>query len=219
MKTTLGTIASTTCCVAVLALTVSTAQAQNLLVDPSFESGVFAQPNPILVPGGVGGGWAQFGATITTAAAYDGTHSAQINANTWNPQGLYQVLPATPGWIYDLKGAYMSPNPALAGYATPALMQISFLDSTGAGIAGANAGNWQPLGAAGQWVISPDVIAHAPAGTAYVGAYAMMMNNSATSGFGFYVDDMIMTATIPEPTILTLLGLGLAGALIWRRRQ
>ena len=57
---------------AALALTGSTAQA-NLLVDPGFEAAP-SQPNPILLPGGVNGGWsATFnGANFTAASAETG---------------------------------------------------------------------------------------------------------------------------------------------------
>jgi PEP-CTERM motif len=218
MKTRLGTIGSATCLAAVLVLTASTAPAQNLLVDPSFESGAFAQPNPIPVPGGVGGGWGAFGASITTAAAHTGTHSAQINDNGWNPQGFYQLLAASAGQTYNLDAWYMSPNPSVSAYATPALVQISYFDATGTGIPGGAFGNWQPLGAANTWVDSPTVTALAPAGTAYVGAYVMMMDNNGANGLQFYVDDANLTL-VPEPSSLALLGLGLVSALIWRRRQ
>jgi hypothetical protein len=217
MRIILRTIVSATCLASVLALTDSTAQAVNVLVDPSFEAGGFPQqPNPIVV-GGVGGGWAQFGASVTTVAAQSGTHSAVIADNGWNPQGLYQLLPASPGQNFDLSAYYMSSNPSVSTYATPALVQISFFDSTLTGIPGAAFGNWLALGAANTWVKSPDVIATAPAGTAYVGAYLMMMDNNGANGLNFYFDNAVMT--VPEPSTLALLGLGMAGTLIWRRRQ
>lgn len=218
MKTLLGTIGSIACLAAALAFTALSAQAQNLLVDPGFESGVFGQPNPIPVPGGVGGGWAAFGSTISTTSARSGTHSVLVNDNSWNPQGLYQMLTASPGQMFDLSAWYMTPNPSAAGYATPVLAQISYFDSTGTGIPGAVFGNWLATGAANTWVQAPDVIGTAPAGTAYVGAYLMMMDNNAANGFQMYFDDVSLTV-VPEPSSLALVGLGLMSTLIWRRRQ
>ena len=56
------------CTAAVLAFTTVTTQAANLLVDPGFEAPAYGQPNPIPVPGGVGGGWAAFQGNLTTTA-------------------------------------------------------------------------------------------------------------------------------------------------------
>jgi hypothetical protein len=45
-----------------------------------------------------------------------------------------------------------------------------------------------------------------------------MENGSQTAADTLYWDNAILTQ-VPEPTSLALLGLGLAGAMIWHRRQ
>src|ERR1035441_4626830 len=115
MKSILGTIGSATCLAAVLALTASTTQAQNLLTDPGFEFGAPGQPNPIPVPGGVGGGWAVFnGATYSTAHPETGTWSMQEVQGVgqgWNFMAPYQVLSGvSAGQVYTLKADYMTPT-------------------------------------------------------------------------------------------------------------
>jgi hypothetical protein len=45
-----------------------------------------------------------------------------------------------------------------------------------------------------------------------------MENGSQTAADALYWDNASLTL-IPEPSTLALLGLGLAGALVWRRRQ
>jgi hypothetical protein len=198
---------------AALALSVSTTQAQNLLVDPGFESGAFGQPNPIPVPGGVGGGWAAFGASISTAQFLSGTHSALINDNSWNPQGVYQMLSASPGEQFTLGASYMTTT-APSGSATPVLIQLSFFDSGALG-----------LGAFGPWLATPaintwtsgSVTATAPAGTAYVGAYFMYMDN-AVQGNTMYFDNASLTV-VPEPSSLALLCMGLGIPFYFLRRR
>jgi hypothetical protein len=106
----------------------------------------------------------------------------------------------------------------VAGFAIPALVQISFLDDTGTGIAGAAFGNFQPLGAANTWVQSPDVIATAPAGTAYVGVYLIMLDNNI-NGLKFYYDDASLTQVVPEPAGLALLAFGVFGIALLRRHR
>jgi hypothetical protein len=226
MKTLLGTIGSAACLAAVLALTTSATQAQNVLVDPGFESGAAAQPNPIPLPGGAGGGWAAFnGATFSTAHPEFGTYSLQglqgVGA-AWNFEAAYQILPASPGQQYTLTGDYMTTT-GLGSYAG-AFIQITYFSATGAdlgtvetGGAGAKANSYNPA-ALDVWNAG-SVTATAPAGAAFVAPYfAFMMNGSQTSQVDLYWDHGSLTL-VPEPSSLTLLGLGFAGAMIWRRRQ
>jgi hypothetical protein len=193
------------------------AQAQNLLVDPGFEAegaaNAWDQLNPIPIPAGVNGGWAQFGASLSFAYAHSGTYSAEIWDNSWSPQGVYQLVPAIPGDTYNLSAWYLCT--ATSGYATPALVQETFYDASGDNL-GAY-GPWLGEGTPGTWVQSPVVSEVAPANTAYIGAYLMYMDNNGANG-GLYYDDAVLTQ-VPEPSTIALVACGLLGALVIRRRM
>jgi hypothetical protein len=195
------------CLVAALALNT---QAQNLLVDPTFTETSFDQPNPIPIPGGVNGGWAGFGATLT------GANSVNLADNTWNPSGVYQILTATPGADYTASAWFNNTGaPTGAGWGTPYIINVNFDDITGTEIGTGISTGWTPetLNVPEQLTIS----GIAPAGTAYVLVYLMAMDNGA-NGTDYSVANASLT-TVPEPTTLALLGLGVVGGMIWRRRQ
>jgi hypothetical protein len=227
MKMTLRVTAIAACSAAALALTASTAQSANLLVDPGFESGAPAQPNPILIPGGVGGGWAVFnGATFSTNHPEFGTSSLQGLQGAgvaWNFEAAYQVLGGvSSGQRYTLSADYMTTT-GLGTYAG-AYIQMTYFNSAGADIGtvetggtGARALNFNP--AVDNTWYSATVTATAPAGAAYVAPYlAFMMNGTQISTVNLYWDNGSI-AVVPEPSSLPLLGLSLVSALIWRRRQ
>lgn len=200
----------------IAALTLNT-QAQNLLTDPSFENGALEQPNPIVTPGGVGGGWAGFGATISSAAAHTGVDSASLADNSWGPTGVYQIVAVTPGVDYTAS-AWFDNTGAASGF-TPFIVNLQWDDATGNQLAGSTTAStgwsaetlnsWEQLTCSGV----------APAGTVYASVYLMAMDN-VVNGAQYFADDASLTApSVPEPTTLALLGLGVVGGVIWRRRQ
>jgi hypothetical protein len=210
------------------ALTLNT-QAQNLLTDPGFENQIIApNPNPTGVPG-----WATFnGATfLQTPAAYEGNWVLYTpdNGGGYSVPGAYQVFAATPGETFTLSGWVYTPNVLPVNGNDFAILQLSFFAGTppnnygggpGVGSAiGVNVG--QPTGGGGvplpqgTWTFAT-VTATAPAGTGSVGVYLLDINADANADF--YFDDVSLTA-VPEPTTLALLGLGVVGGLVWRRRQ
>jgi hypothetical protein len=217
-------IGSSIAIVAVLAFSASTTQAQpNLLVDGSFESGTFTA-NPITLPT-VNQGWANNfgGATPSQSSAYaeNGSYSLlTYNAvgNTWNPVGTYQIVSGgvTVGQQYTLSVYAMAPVALTTTYATPIDVQLQFFDASLANITTTETG-WSALGAVGSWK-QYSVTATAPAGAVYAAPYLMFMESgNQTAQDNVYFDNA--TLTVPEPSTLALLSLGLAVPFFIRRKS
>jgi hypothetical protein len=211
---------------AALALSASTSYA-NLLTDPGFESGAPGEPNPILLPGGAGGGWAVFNdAAYSTAQAESGTYSlveSEGVASAWNFAAAYQVIGGvTAGQSYTLSGDYMATT-ALSAY-NPVYIQLTFFNAAGADVGTVQTGGVGDYalqyGAASQntWYTAT-VTATAPATAVYVAPYLAMMENGANaSAETIYWDNANMTL-VPEPSTLALLGMGLSIPFYFFRRR
>jgi PEP-CTERM motif len=233
MKQTRNLLVSVACIAGALAFAVATSQAaSNLLVDPGFESGAPGQPNPIPIPGGAGGGWAVFGGATYSQAHPEfgswGIQEMQGIGQAWNFEAPYQVIGGvSAGQKFTLTGDFMTTtgNSQAPGGYVPVVIQMTFFNASGTdlgtvetGGVGAKAVQYN-MGALNTWVTGT-VTATAPAGAAYVGPYlAFMENGSQTAADTLYWDNASLTLVVPEPSSLALLGLGLAGTFIWRRRQ
>ncbi|HXR49309.1 MAG TPA: PEP-CTERM sorting domain-containing protein [Candidatus Limnocylindrales bacterium] len=214
-----------------LAISTLTTQAQNLLVDGSFENGTFTG-NPIGLsgPGYVDQGWANNfgGATPTQSSAYaeSGTYSLlTYNAqfNNWNPVGTYQVVdglnvgqPITVAQQYSLSVYAMAPTALSGTYGTPIDIQLQFFNAALGNVQTTETG-WSALGAIGTWQ-KYTVTGIAPAGAVYAAPYLMFMDNGQTTTDNVYFDNAVLVA-VPEPATIALLGMGLALPLYLIRRR
>ena len=217
MKTFTKVISRAVGVAAALALSMSTTQAQNLLSDPSFESGT-------VVPSGVGG-WGTFnGAAFSTAQALTGTYS-MLNAGPggYTVPGSFQFLPSSAGLSYVLTG-YGEATAPLTG-ASEGFLQVTFF--SGANGAGSNLGTvaTSPGNAqlsnlitssspTGTWLPLNETVT-APAGAASIAVYTLVLDANATS---VAFDDLVLNQ-VPEPSSLALLGMGLGLPFFSLRRR
>jgi hypothetical protein len=208
------------------ALTLTSTTVQASLFDPGFETAP-DQPNPILLPGGVNGGWsATFnGANFTAASAETGSKGLEMTeaaGSAWNFEGTYQVVGSViAGQKYTFTEDFKAAT-ALSSTYGPAFIQLTYFNAAGTdlgtvetGGAGANAVHFSPTA---NWA-SYSVSATAPAGAIYVAPYvAMMENGSSTTIETIYADNGTLTL-VPEPATVALLGMGLAFPLYVIRRR
>jgi len=213
MKKTKLTIGSAACAVAVLVLGNSTIQAQNLLVDPGFES-----------HGTAVGDWGTFnGAAFSTAQARTGNYSMADPGPAGNYSGSFETFASAPGLKYDLTGYGFIPTALTGG---DGQLQITFwsgLNGSGAnlGTVATSPGNAQvsnlinTSSPTGSWLFLDTGIAQAPAGTQSMQAFTL---GAQPVGSAVYFDDLSLIQ-VPEPSVLALMGMGLGVPFYFLRRR
>jgi len=214
---------------AALAISALTAQAQNLLVNGSFESATGFTADPITLAT-VSQGWANnFGGSPVVRSdmssspdsPQDGSYAllvANAAGNNWNPQGSYQIVPGVAGDTYTLSVAALFDTALTGTYGTPVGCQLTFQDASLATLGNAPGAAFNALGPINTWT-TYSVTGTAPAGTAYLACYIWFMDNGQTATDTVYMDNAMLTQAVPEPTTLALAGLGGAAALSLIRRR
>ena len=206
-------------CLAALALMSATTGLANLLTNPGFETDAVLNAAP--VAGATG--WTPSGNANTTSAntapTRTGIGSLQlVGAGGFGVPNVYQSFPASPGQTWNFQG-YMRTPSTLPADATFGLLKIVWRNAGGvelqpgsAVIGGANNGAnpgvestpFLNSGSAPNTWIFTQAQGIAPAGTAEVRVYALMVDQSAGTG---YFDDLDATpltiaASITSPANL-----------------
>ena len=220
--------------VAAIMLLATHASAANLLTNPGFETGDLTGWN------NNGGGNNEVSVGAPTAGAHQGNSALRLNAladgvpeaNQGAFGGPGPVFAASPGDEFNFS-AYMLTEAALPGGATFGLLKIVFEDADGNDLLPESASKGiinssefpgiesQPFlndsSATDTWIFT-EAQGVAPAGTTSVQFLALNVDfgNGANHPMWF---DTISAELVPEPGTFTLIGLALAGLLVWRRRS
>jgi hypothetical protein len=172
-------------------------RAQNLLVDPGFE----LQTPPSA------GGWNSFGGYFSTDYAHTGNWS-MLDVTSYGVPGTFEQFPAAPGEKWEMTGYGLTPFPLLEQDIFGAdfgIIQVTFFD-----IFGNNLGTVETAGSGtpakvsnpvdsnatpGQWLSLDTGIATAPAGTAYIQAFTILVNFTGYPE-GVYFDDLSLKVLV-----------------------
>jgi hypothetical protein len=214
-------------------LSASTTQAQNLLVNGSFEdAGGFTAAPITLTSGGIDHGWANFAANSSQNDMSDslyhpayGSYALLVQnapGNNWNPAGAYQIISGiTPYFLYTLSMCALTDTGTSWGPNSVDL-RLSFLDATLTDLGGT--GGWNIAPGNDTWTYTT-ISAPAPLGAQYAVVYAMFMDNGQTTTENVYFDNVFLTDMLdpyypyPEPSTLALVGMGLAVQFCFIRRR
>jgi hypothetical protein len=176
----------------------------NLLVDPSFESGVFD-------PSG-NAGWSDFSGadfentnddyydSSTPVTVVDGTNCLQIYA-AGQYNGVYQDKPALPGQIYTASAWFLTPSSDQISGANTCFLEVQFRDAGGNLLEDYESSPVTTNFPANTWTnLSPTNLIVSPAGTVSV-RFQITYYFAGVTGGSVYVDDVDLRLRAPAYTI------------------
>lgn len=172
--------------VMILLMVTVTASAQNLIVNPSFETGP---------TGGYPASWLAYGNAAVERnsapqyVAYDGSRLVAMFGNDsgpYNVSGIYQEFSSVEGdeWSLNAVTRHWSGDPMIgnAGTGNYVVQRITFKDATDAELASAEAVILDGTAAMDTWLVNTPMTAIAPAGTAQVEAMILYVQADSDGG-------------------------------------
>lgn len=183
---------------------VSLAQAQtNLLVNPSFESGVFDTTGKA--------GWVNFSGSVfanpsgfyynstTPVSVLDGTNCLQVYASGAY-DGVYQERPALPGQVYTAFVWFLTPASDQISGSNTCFLEVQFHDTNGTTLADFESPVVNTNTPTATWIqFSPTNRIVSPAGTAAV--HFQITYHNTGSGGSVYVDAADLRLRAPMTTV------------------
>jgi hypothetical protein len=174
--------------VMILLMTAATASAQNVIVNPSFETGP---------TGGYPADWLAYGNAVVYRNsvpqydAYDGSKSVGLFGNDsgpYNVSAIYQEFSSNPGdeWALYAQSRHWSGDPMIGNASTGNYMvqRIAFYDDTDALLDYAEAIILDGTSATDTWIDNEPISAIAPEGTVQVEALIMYFQADTDGGEG-----------------------------------
>jgi len=227
---------------AAFALSSASTQAQNLLINPSFENpaGFTVSPNGSF--SGINPGWGLYNPQSTSLAPEqtnmsgspdkpeDGDYALlEQNApgNDWNPPIAYQVVSPIDGInaenLFSFSIWYLSDTSFTGIFYPNVCIEMTFLNSslnvigTEENPGGYNGGFSYAIPDINTWY-QGSISGTAPAGAEYAVVIAMFMDDAQTTTENVYFDNASLTL-VPEPYSLALTGMGLTIPFYFFRRR
>lgn len=212
MKTRSNIVAAAVC-VTALSLGGLSLEAQNLILDPGFESGGVLSP------------WGTFNGAVFSQNFHRTGSWSMEDPSTGGVPGSFETLATSAGSEYDLTGFGLAPTaPTGGGFAGVQITFFSGPNGTGSNLGTVETSPGNALfsnqinssSPTGTWISLDTGTAIAPAGAQSLQVFTIAVGNGGTATV--YFDDLSLVA-VPEPSAFALAGLGVLGFLGMLRRR